>query len=526
VRIARYLRRPARLGIAVDFAARGCDVEGGNAAGIEPFWQPFFMLRMAGFLLALVVGGALAAVGQTPPAETAAGLDLAAIAHWPLERLELKGGRVFRGLVRARELYDTAENVPFISVQRPAGRPMNTSVWSFPKESIAKVDFLPDNERVQLIARLEWFRNRGAYQSQELAQLVLKPGKPAGPHWIYADGPWFRLESWTDREMTRLSILRIEQMFAAYSEILPPRTKPQQPLRILLYGSMREYAEFQTQLKHRVENPALYAAKQNLLAAGSELTAYSGRLAEVRRRHAAIKAQYDKLAAGMPAAIRKLSDDLERSGVSAEGRRNLRVEALRKWKEELAEVDRSMQAIERNNNSQFDLVTKEMLARLNHEAFHAYLENFVYPHDQTDVPRWLNEGLAQVFEEGQLEAGTLRLDAPSRKRLSALQAELHSESGAPKALAELLTADARRFLATHSTSAEVSQRHYLYSWGLAHYLAVRQPILDAERLDRYVALNHSAQSPIARFEQLVGEPLAQFAPRWRNEMLAMKAPAK
>lgn len=473
----------------------------------------------------VVVGGGLAAVGQTPPAETAEGLDLAAIAHWPLERLELKGGRVFRGLVRARELYDSAENVPFISVQRPAGRPMNTSVWSFPKESIAKVDFLPDEERAKLVERLEWFRNRGAYQSQELAQLVLKPGKPGGPQW-YFDGPWFRLESWTDKEMTRLSILRIEQMFAAYSEILPHRTRPHQPLRIFLFGSMREYLDFQTQLKYQVENPALYEAKLNLLAAGSELTAYSGRLAEVRRRHAAIKAQYDKLAAEMPAAIKKLSDDLERSGVSAEGRRNLRVEALRKWKEELAEVDRSMRAIENSNTAQFDLVTKEMLARLNHEAFHAYLENFVYPHDKTDIPRWLNEGLAQMFEEGLLEAGTLRLDAPSRKRLSALQSELHSQSDAPKALAELLTADALRFLATHSTSAEVSQRHYLYSWGLAHYLAVRQPILDTQRVDRYVALNQGEHTPIARFEQLVGEPLAEFAPRWRKEMLAMKAPAK
>jgi hypothetical protein len=485
------------------------------------------MLRIAGCLLALVVGSGLAAVGQAPSPDTTAGLDLVAMAHWPLERLELKGGRVFHGLVRARELFEAAESVPFVSVQRPAGRPMNTLVRSFPKESIAKVDFLPAEERARLIDRLEWFRNRGAYQSQELAQLVLKPGQPDGPKWIYSDGPWFRLESWTDKEMTRLSILRIEQMFAAYSEILPPRTRPQKPLRIFLFGSMREYADFQSQLKERVANPALYAAKLNLLAAGSELTAYSARLAEVRRRHAAIKAQYEKLAAEMPAAIKKLSDDLEKSGVSAEVRRNLRVEAVRKWKEELALVDRQMQAIENNNNAQFDLVTKEMLARLNHEAFHAYLENYVYPHDQSDVPRWLNEGLSQVFEEGLLEAGTLRLDAPSPKRLAALQSELRGESQ-PTAitLSEVLTADPRDFLKLHSTKAELSEHHYLYSWGLAHYLAVRQPILEIARLDRYVDRQNAQHDPLARFEQFVGMPMSEFAPQWRKEMLAMKMPEK
>ena len=164
------------------------------------------MLRFAGCLIALVIGGALAAVGQTPPDDASAGLDLKAIANWPLERVELKGGKVVHGLVRAREPFDTAQTVAVEIVHRQAGRPMNTLVRSFPKESIAKVDFLPDDERARLIARLEWFRNRGAYQSQELAQLVLKEGPAGGAKWIYEDGPWFRLESWTDREMTRLSL--------------------------------------------------------------------------------------------------------------------------------------------------------------------------------------------------------------------------------------------------------------------------------------------------------------------------------
>jgi hypothetical protein len=178
--------------------------------------------------------------------------------------------------------------------------------------------------------------------------------------------------------------------------------------------------------------------------------------------------------------------------------------------------------LERENAAQFDEITRQMFTRLYHEAFHAYVENFVYPQDKCDVPRWLNEGLAQVFEEGILELGALRLDAPSRTRLAAMQADLR---GQPRlTLTELLTADGRAFLVAHPTAAKTSQRYYLYSWALAYYLAVREPVLETERFNRYVDASAKSLDPIARFEQLVGVPLDRFDNMWRSELLAMKPP--
>jgi hypothetical protein len=108
-----------------------------------------------------------------------------------------------------------------------------------------------------------------------------------------------------------------------------------------------------------------------------------------------------------------------------------------------------------------------------------------------------------------------------------LQTELRGErQPTSKSLADVLTADPRDFLKSHSTSAELSQRNYLYSWGLAHYLAVRQPILEIARLDSYVHRQSAKHDPLARFEQFVGMPMSEFAPQWRKEMLAMKALAK
>ena len=45
-----------------------------------------------------------------------------------------------------------------------------------------------------------------------------------------------------------------------------------------------------------------------------------------------------------------------------------------------------------------------MFRRLYHEAFHAYLDNYVYESPGYEIPTWLNEGLAQVFAAGLLEA--------------------------------------------------------------------------------------------------------------------------
>jgi hypothetical protein len=486
-----------------------------------------FMFRQVCYLLAFAACWTIAAAGQ-PPTEAgdSPGLDLASAGEWPLERIQFKGGSVRHGLVRAPqpEELSTAETVTFQSVHRRPGQPMYLVRSPYSMETVAKIDYLPAQERAKLIERLDQYQNLDTLEAQQMDQLVLKPSERGGPQWVYDTSPWFRLESWTDERMTRKSILRIEQIFAAYSEILPPRTKPQQPLRIQLYGSMREYHAFQKGLDYRFQNPAVYVPKLNVLAAGSELTAYANRLAEVDRRHAAIQARYDQLAAAMPAELRKLSEDLEKSGVPPAERRNTRLAAERKWKQELADVRLRIEAIERSNDAQFKLVTGEMFARLSHEAFHAYLENSVYPQAQYDVPRWLNEGLAQVFEDGLLELGTLRLDAPSPNRLAALQTDLPRTP--QLSLAELLTADSGAFLVAHPTNAQASQRHYLYSWGLAHYLAVREPILEVSRLDRYVDRRNQESNPIARFEQLIGTPLAQFEARWREEILALKAPNK
>ena len=240
----------------------------------------------------------------------------------------------------------------------------------------------------------------------------------------------------------------------------------------------------------------------------------------VRLQHAKLREDYDRRAALMPDQLAVLRKQLIVGRFPLNEQRSIMQSTESHWKEELDGINRAINAAERSNLAEFDKLTAAMFARLFHEAFHAYLENYVFPQRDHDVPRWLNEGLAQIFETGQLEAGTLRLDAPDAGRLDRLQADLQSVE--PLSLAEILTADGSQFLVLHPGGEAASQRYYLYSWGLAYYLAFRQPVLETAALDRYVDREAAKSAPIVRFEKLVGMPLKQFEARWRTEMLKMK----
>ncbi|NIP84408.1 MAG: hypothetical protein GTO03_02155, partial [Planctomycetales bacterium] len=136
-----------------------------------------------------------------------------------------------------------------------------------------------------------------------------------------------------------------------------------------------------------------------------------------------------------------------------------------------------------------------------------------------DVPRWLNEGLAQVFESGLWEAGVLRLDAPDPALLAALQADL--QGAQPLPLGELLAAPVAQFLVRHGQQAGRSHRLYLYSWGLAYYLIFEGRLLDSAALEHYLGAGQGQGDPQARFEALVKMPLGKFQAQWRAAMVGL-----
>src|SRR5262249_11218184 len=154
-----------------------------------------------------------------------------------------------------------------------------------------------------------------------------------------------------------------------------------------------------------LKNPAFYDPSSNRVVCGTDLKRLGEDLAEFRLD---ARQALDKLAEQEARIVRLY-------GKSPELARH-----LQPLKEQRAQYEKAAKA----NDGKFETATRQLFQTLYHEAFHAYVGNFVYPpagrgnpDGPGELPRWLNEGMAQVFETAVFEAGELRIGHADRTRL-------------------------------------------------------------------------------------------------------------
>jgi hypothetical protein len=429
---------------------------------------------------------------------------------WKFESVTLKDGTSHLGLIQA----ERRQEIEFVEVVRSAGKPMYAVVRPLDPRSVVSRVRLEEADRNRLVERLQAFRNRARIEAGRMESVTLREEQRDGMPCRVYEGDWFTLESRADEAMTRRSIVRIEQVFRAYRQLLPPRVTPPRSLRVVLFGAMEDYHAFVDQLGLKLETPGFFIPAQNLLVAGSDLNLFSRRLAQVRAENMEVRRQYESLRDSFPRRLESLTKELREKGLETAAIEQEVGARKTSWQREFKAAMSRLDRVEQQNEAKFGDVTRQMFARLYHEAFHAYVENYVYPQRQGALPRWLNEGLAQVFESGQLDADTLRLDAPDRERLKRLQDDLKSDHPLP--LLDVLTATEGDFLDAGDGAA--AQRRYLYSWGLAYDLAFLRNLLNSQSLSPYV-VNQDSYGPAARFTRFSGLPLAKFEAQWRAAML-------
>ncbi len=471
----------------------------------------------AGIFLAIDVAPLLAAAPDAAPRPVPAETEGVSVqgSDWDLEQVTLTDGRTFRGLVQS----ENKARIDFIEVHRRPGQPMFLVVRPIERSQIDQLQRLSPEQQANLGERLEQHRHRARIEAARMEDLTLSPRRSDDRlSWRY-EGDWFALESTADESVTRRSIVRLEQLFAAYRQVLSPRWNSPARLRVRIFGTSEEYHQALTDLGLAIRNPAVYLPERNLILAGSNMNRFAVALDRVEREHERIRDELDRMVAEAPSRIAELRATLRRNQIPAAQRQKILTIEQRKWETKRRDARSQIAALERKNAAKFDVVAGKMFRRLAHEALHAYLETFVFPRTSYDVPRWLNEGLAQTFEAGLLEADTLRIDIPNDIALSRLQSEL--AGGDPLSLRELLEAGSDAFLAGHAEDGQTVSRAYYYSWGLAYYLAFERGVLSNGRIEAYLDPAAVELAPVARFEELVGEPLEQFEPKWREAMLAL-----
>ncbi len=438
-------------------------------------------------------------------------------AKWPLEEIKLKNGNTYLGLVESEEV----GSVEFVEVRRAAGKPVNLVIRQIDRMDINSWQRLDPKERRVLSERVDRIKNRAVIEARRMKESYLVPIRRNGTFFWQYDGSWFSLESTADQDTTSRAIVRLEQVFTAYRQMLPPRLQSSKRLQVLLFGDSNQYRAHLRTLGLDITNPAVFAANLNLIVAGSDTERFRDELAKVRRQHNRVIDDLDEQIAAGPKRRKTLREQLKAGGFPEDQIQTVLLAEQKKWEALKADYQKKIKALDRINAARFNEVAGQMLVRLFHEAFHAYLENYNYPRGEFNVPRWLNEGLAQTFEGGMLEADSLRVDAPNARALVQLQNDLRGP--APLPLSEVLTSSAATFLADHRGGNTASARLYLYSWGLAHYLTFEQSILGSAKFEEYLAASNSDTDPVERFEQLVGQPLSDFEKKWRAAMLALPA---
>jgi len=427
-----------------------------------------------------------------------------------MERVELNDGRQYEGLIESED----EGWVRLIQIRRTDGKPMHLVIHTIARRSVARIVRLEDTrQREELRQQIHQFIFRAEIEKGQEGAISLGQVTRDGAYFHHYRGKWFTLDSNVEESITRRIIVRVDQVFTAFRQIVAPRTDSQRLLRVMVFGSLPEYQTYLSRRGISIDPPACFLKDENLVIAGSELARFAAQLTEIQTQHEKLLEELKRLQNQLPIQLAQVAQQLQKQGLP----RNQIAAALRIQR---ANFNRRVQALqaqivvcERQNAQTFDRVTRQMFARLYHEAFHAYLENYVYPHQQYDVPRWLDEGLAVMLEQGLLESGTLRVDAPNRAALERLKIDLKGPQPLP--LTEVLGADGRAFLAADA------DRYYVYSWGLAYYLTFEKRLLVNPALDRYVKQSAATQAPQERFETLVDEPLGQFEREWRAYILVL-----
>lgn len=425
--------------------------------------------------------------------------DLPSHPHgWKFDVVHLSTGRVFQGLL----LKETVGTVKFQCIwQNPGERTKLGPVTTFLRREILRFAPLDSKDRAELETRLEQLKP--AAEAERMEKIVLQPAPwrgQANAGLTYAS-EHFVLISNARENIVRRAALRLEQIYEAYARHLPPRRQRATRVQIVLVRSTAEYRQMLKKQVGDLLNPAYFDPATNQIVCATDLQELADELDRLHKKHQ----ELSTLLRQQQAALYKIY------------KTNPPDEA----KQKLVQLQLKIKSADEENAKTFAKATRRLFQTLYHEAFHAYLAGFVYPPGENEVPCWLNEGLAQIFETGILEAGELRVGHADLERLKRVMEALRKEQFV--SVADLLKADSDKFLVSHAESQQVSDEYYLGSWALAYYLTFEHWKLGTPELDEYVRSSSNRTEPLETFAKLVGVPLPAFEESFRRYLRALRA---
>lgn len=406
-----------------------------------------------------------------------------------------------RGLI----VEETPTHVDIKNITRRPGSPTVVMIVRSRRADIDKIDLLDAKDRAILTEKLNTLTKERQLLASQLK--LLDPSAKPGPEptdgvslqkteWVVDkgtealsyDSTYYRLVSSAHTEVTALAVTWLELDFVAYANLLPPRVTPVQQTTIVLTNSLVDYRMLVRDQGADFFNPAFYDPAKNRIVCFSDLKKLCDEYESAHKFNDAKLTEWN---------------DYEKEIVKAYKGRVPPDEKAR-----IAAARKKIQTAEEKNKDAWEKSKSRLGQRLAHEAFHAYLSNCVYPPSEGEMPRWLNEGLAQIFEAAPIEAGEMRIGGIDPKRLESLRSAV-GRNTLPE-LKDLLTSGPKQFHVAHASDQQASERMYLASWSLAYYLTFERKLLGTKAMDDYVKSLGRGVDPSEAFVELVGTPLVKF----------------
>ncbi|MBL9092399.1 MAG: hypothetical protein JNL96_14325 [Planctomycetaceae bacterium] len=325
---------------------------------------------------------------------------------------------------------------------------------------------------------------------------------------VRGDAP-VRVKSLLDHHLAD-DLFRLHEFF--FAEQGDTGLKTAKETKFVIYGTLDAYRDALASEGIRIANPACYIPGKREIWLGYDGARFDAALSAAAAAAESAEGRVTELQVSFARRQKQDEARYEREKIPPPRRKELQAQARREFQKTLAAMQRESEAAEKSNSRLLNEATARLKAAATHELVHYFVDVALPRSGRGELPTWLNEGTAQVFEHTPWRSGPDAFKPPPELPRQWRAVGLSAQN--PPSLRELLTADAKEFLVHDPEAKAEVRRKYVLAWSVAQLLAKQEKLGDRAALERYWA--DVKTEPIARFEKYLGRPLAEFEAEWRK----------
>jgi hypothetical protein len=152
---------------------------------------------------------------------------------------------------------------------------------------------------------------------------------------------------------------------------------------------------------------------------------------------------------------------------------------------------------------------------LQHEGFHQFADARI----ASNLPQWVNEGLAEYFGDALMIKGKLQPGKLDRERLERMKRAV--DDGATLSFQDLMTMDSRQWMERVTSGDKASSLMYDMAWSVCYSLIHGGPQYRAA-LEQYLTLLNRGSDSQEAFNKVFGPDLDAFQQAWEKGLKRME----